>query len=230
MLIFICTMFVFYIPFLAFVYFKNEPLRTYRFIGYSRVWMGTFLWLIGCPLKKRGLENFKKGRAYIVLCNHNSFLDIPVSSPAIPGGNKTIAKSEMAKVPVFSYIYKAGSVLVNRKSESSRKESYTRMKQVLAMGLHMCIYPEGTRNKTREPLKSFHSGAFRLSIETGTPVIPAVIFNTKKALPPTRTMYLLPHKLEIHFLSEMKAEEGETMDGFRNRVHDVMETYFVSNQ
>lgn len=229
LLVFVITMFIFYIPFLAFVYFKAEPQRTHRFISYSRVWMGTFLWLIGCPLKKRGLENFSKGKSYIVLCNHNSFLDIPVSSPAIPGGNKTIAKSEMAKVPVFSYIYKAGSVLVNRKSEASRKESYTKMKAVLSMGLHMCIYPEGTRNKSGEPLKSFHSGAFRLAKETKTPVIPALIFNTKKALPASRTMYLLPHKLEIHFLPEMNAGEEETMDDFRQRVHKTMRDYFVDH-
>jgi hypothetical protein len=50
------------------------------------------------------------------------FMDIPISSPAIPSGNKTIAKIEMAKVPLFGILYKTGSVLVNRKSDQSRKE------------------------------------------------------------------------------------------------------------
>ena len=57
-------------------------------------------------------------------------MDVPVSSPAIPHGNKTIAKAEMAKIPVFSTIYKSGSILVDRKSESSRIESYSKMKEV----------------------------------------------------------------------------------------------------
>lgn len=227
LIVFTSTMFVFYIPFLLFVYWLKEPKRTHRFIAYSRIWMSTFLYLIGCPLKKSGLDNFKKGQAYIVLCNHNSFLDIPVSSPAIPGGNKTIAKDEMDKIPIFNLIYRSGSVLVNRKSDASRKESFVKMKQVLEMGLHMCIYPEGTRNKTREPLKSFHSGAFRLALDTKTPIIPAVIFNTRKALPANKTMYLIPHKLYIDFLPPLFPQEDESMDLLRQRVFEVMKKRYV---
>ena len=55
--------------------------------------------MIGYPLTVREKNNFKKGENYIVLCNHNALMDVPVSSPAIPGGNKTIAKIEMAKFP-----------------------------------------------------------------------------------------------------------------------------------
>ena len=50
------------------------------------------------------------------------------------------------------------------------------MKKVLDMGLHMCIYPEGTRNKTDQPLKTFHDGAFRLAIDTRKAIIPGMIF------------------------------------------------------
>jgi len=189
-----------------------------------------FLNLTGCPLKIRGRENFRKGENYIVLCNHNSFMDVPVSSPAIPHGNKTIAKAEMAKIPVFSTIYKSGSILVDRKSESSRIESYSKMKEVLKMGLHMCIYPEGTRNRTGEPLKTFHNGAFKLSVETGKAIIPSLIFNTAKALPPGKGLYFLPHKLEMHFLPEVKPLENETVEELNKRVFEIMKAYYVQNR
>src|SRR6185436_5631575 len=104
---------------------------------------------------------FKNGENYIVVCNHNSFMDVPLTTPFIPGPNKTIAKIEMAKIPLFGLIYQRGSVLVDRKNEESRKNSYIKMKDVLQMGMHMCIYPEGTRNKTTAPLQPFHNGAFR---------------------------------------------------------------------
>jgi 1-acyl-sn-glycerol-3-phosphate acyltransferase len=45
-------------------------------------------------------------------------------------------------------MYRTGSILVDRKSETSRRDSFAKMKEALDMGLHMCIYPEGTRNKT----------------------------------------------------------------------------------
>lgn len=108
MLLFTLTMLVFLIPVALFCMTIGEPRRTDRFIRYSRIWMGVFLPGIGCPLFVKGKEHFKKGQPYIVICNHNALMDVPISSPAIPGGNKTIAKAEMAKVPVFGIIYKLG--------------------------------------------------------------------------------------------------------------------------
>ena len=228
-LAFVVTMLLFMIPFLLFCYFSPEPLRTARFIAYSRVWMNIYLPLVGCPLKKVGRENFRKGQAYVVTCNHNSFLDVMSVTPAIPGANKTIAKIEISRTPLFGMLYKAGSVLVDRKSEQSRKESYSKMKAVLAMGLHMCIYPEGSRNKTSEPLKAFQSGAFRLSVETGTPILPALIFNTRKALPADKFLYALPHPLSIHFLPEVTPAPGESPSSLQQRVFRIMYDYYKTN-
>ena len=74
----------------------------------------------------------------------------------------------MAKIPLFGLIYKTGSILVDRKNEKSRRDSFIKMKEVLDMGLHMCIYPEGTRNTSSEPIKPFHDGAFRLAVDQRT--------------------------------------------------------------
>ena len=229
-LVFVSTMLIFLIPFLLFCYFRPEPSKTYRFVAYIRIWMTVFLNLIGCPLTIRGRSNFQKGENYIVLCNHNSLMDVPVSSSSIPGGNKTIAKTEMARIPLFGLLYETGSVLVDRKSDASRKESFSKMKAVLRMGLHMCIYPEGTRNKTNEPLKSFHSGAFRLAIDSGKSIIPALIFNSRKVLPADKSFYLLPHPLAIHFLPPVIVEPADTPDSLRQRVAAIMSEYYLKQQ
>lgn len=228
-IVFVTTMLIFLIPFLLFCYPKRDPLKTILFIRWSRIWMAVFLGLIGCPLRIRGREHFAPGENYIVLCNHNSFMDVPVSSPAIPGGNKTIAKIEMSKIPLFGMLYKTGSILVDRKSDTSRRESFSKMKAVLDMGLHMCIYPEGTRNKTSEPLKSFHSGAFRLAIDTGKRIVPSLIFHTKKVLPPDKTFYVLPHVLEMHFLAPVQFLPGDTPESLKDRVFGIMREYYEAN-
>jgi len=149
-------------------------------------------------------------------------MDVPLSSPGIPGANKTIAKVEMSRIPLFGIIYKRGAVLINRKDENSRKESYQKMKDVLNMGIHMCIYPEGTRNKTDQPLKSFHDGAFRLSMETGKKIIPAIIRGTKEMLPTNKTFYFWPGKISMQFLQPIDPNAFKDLDALKEHVHKIM--------
>ena len=231
MLTFIATMLIILLPTWAMGLFP-EPKRTRMFISLSRIWMGVWLPLAGIRLVIKGKEKFAKGENYVVVCNHNSFMDVPVTSPGIPGANKTIAKIEMAKIPLFGIIYRRGSVLVDRKSEESRLKSYAYMKRVLDMGLHMCIYPEGTRNKTNKPLKEFKDGAFRLAIETKKAIVPAVLFNTKKVLPQHKTFYFWPSKIEMHFLDPIPTDEftKEDVKQLREHVHELMWNFIESRK
>ena len=206
-----------------------EPKKTIYVFKIFQIWMTFFFVLIGVRRVYKGRSNFKKREAYVVVCNHNSFMDVPLSSPGIPGPNKTIAKVEMSRIPLFGLIYKSGSVLVDRKSEESRRASYTKMKEVLEMGLHMCIYPEGTRNKTREPLQRFHDGAFRLATETGKPVIPAVIFCTTRVLPTDKKFFFWPHKVEMHFLPPISVA-GKTSQQVKEEVFALMEEHYLQHQ
>jgi 1-acyl-sn-glycerol-3-phosphate acyltransferase len=226
--IFVVTMLLVALP-IWFIGIYPEPRRTEYFRQISKVWMQVFFFLSGCRLKVFGKENFKPGEVYIVTCNHNSLLDIPVSTPFIPGTNKTIAKAEMAKIPLFGLIYKRGSVLVDRSDKKSRQDSFRKMKRVLEMGMHMCIYPEGTRNKTNLPLKEFHDGAFKLARETGISIIPAIILNTKKILPAGKAFYFSPGKIEIHFLPAIVPGDYEDFLLLKKKTHRVMNDWLVAN-
>ncbi|MBO9617569.1 MAG: 1-acyl-sn-glycerol-3-phosphate acyltransferase [Niabella sp.] len=216
--------FILVLPFAFVSYLFKEPASTAYFIKVSKVWMHIWMFIIGCPIKIRGTENFQKGMGYIVTCNHNSLLDIPLSSAFIPGANKTIAKNSFAKIPIFGWYYSKGSVLVDRKSEKSRKQSIDKMKAVLKAGMHMCIYPEGTRNRTSASLKPFYNGAFKLAADTGHPVIPGVIIGTKEAVPLNKPFFFLPRTLELHFLKPMEAE-GKNAATLKEEVFAVMTAY-----
>ncbi len=206
----------------------KEPKKSIKFYHISRLWMRIFLWGTGCPLKVKGKEHFKKGCVYIVTSNHNALLDVPVTSPFIPGCNKTIGKISFMKIPIFNFFYERGGVFIDRKSELSRGKGYEDMKNVLANGMHMCIYPEGTRNKTNEPLQAFKDGAFRLAIETQTAIIPCLLFNTLKAMPKKQTFVYYPTKLEMHFLTPI-SPVGETKESLNTKVFEVMKNYYVAN-
>ncbi len=204
----------------------KEPRRTNIFRIISKIWMRIFFFLTGCGLKIYGIKNFKKGENYIVICNHNSLMDVPLSTPFVPGGNKTIAKTELSKIPVFGLIYKRGSILVDRNDKNSRRNSFNKMKEALNMGMHMCIYPEGTRNKTEKPLKEFHDGAFKLAIECETSILPALIFNTKKVLPSDKTFFFWPSKMELHFLPPVFINKTDDFERVKQNLHTIMSKYY----
>jgi len=100
------------------------------------------------------------------------------------------------------------------------------MKEVLDMGLHMCIYPEGTRNKTDQPLKSFHNGAFKLAVDTGRPIIPALVFNTRKVMPANRVFYLWPHSLQMHFLEPVYISPSDNAETLKEKLFQIMSDYY----
>jgi len=202
-----------------------DPKGQDYFIKIARAWIRIWLYIIGCKLIVKGKEHFRKGETFIITCNHNSFMDPPLSSPFILGPNKTIAKSTFTKVPFFGWYYKRGGVMVNRKSDESRRKSYEDMKRVLKTGMHMCIYPEGTRNRTDNPLKPFYNGAFKLSAETGHAILPAVLFNTKKVLPPGKFLYGWPGKMEIHFLPPV-SPNGLSPEELKEHVFNTMRDYY----
>ena len=225
LIIFASSLLVFSIPIWITAIWK-EPKRTVIFFKVVHVWMKVFFTLSGVRRIIKGKQHFKKGENYVVVFNHNSFMDVPLSVDAVPA-NKTIAKAEMTKIPVFGMIYKRGSVLVDRKSEESRRHSFSKMKSVLQMGLNMCIYPEGTRNKTSEPLQRFHDGAFKLAIESKKLIIPSLIFYTKKVLP-RKPFFFWPHRVEIHFLPPVTVE-NKTSQQLKDEVFLIMKNHLVNS-
>jgi 1-acyl-sn-glycerol-3-phosphate acyltransferase len=215
---------IFYSP----CFFMKEPAAGKYHRKVSRAWMVVYLYLIGCPFKVKGSEYFQPGKNYVVTCNHNSLFDILITTPFMPGANKTIAKSSLATIPIFGWIYAAGSVLVDRKDEKSRRESFRKMKHALDLGFHMVIYPEGTRNRTGQPLKSFYDGAFKLASESGKDIMPAILFNTRKVLPVNKPLYLYPRKLEMHFLPPVQSVDLSPKE-LKEKVFRMMWDYYEAN-
>lgn len=230
LVMFALTMLVIFIP-VWIVSYMPEPRRTKGFLFFGRLWMKVYMPLIGCPVRKKGLEYFAPGQTYVVVCNHNSLIDVPVTSAEIPGINKTLAKASLAKVPLFGVLYRIGGILVDRSSEASRKQSVVEMKNALSLGIHILLYPEGTRNRTDQPLKDFYDGAFALAIDTQTPLMPSLLFHTKKILPVGKKFFAWPHRIDYHFLPPLPTT-GMTRDdipAFKEKVFRLMWDYYQDN-
>lgn len=190
------------------------------------MWMGLFLTLSGCRFKVTGKHYFKGLGPAVVICNHNSLIDVPVSTPFLPRANKTIAKKSFVYVPIFGWVYSFGSVIVDRNSDQSRRASFEEMKRVLGKGLDMLIYPEGTRNKTSAPLKSFYDGAFKLAIDTNKPIIPVVLLNTKNILPVYPVGCFKPGRIQMDILAPIDPN-GHTVQSLKKLAFDTMAAHYL---
>ena len=124
LLLFAGTMLIVFIPIWIFSFWP-DPIKSRGFLAIGRIWMIVYMPLIGCPVRRRGTEYLTPGQTYVIVCNHNSLIDVPVTTAKIPGANKTLAKSSMGKIPLFGVLYRIGGIMVDRSSEASRKQSET---------------------------------------------------------------------------------------------------------
>lgn len=129
-----------------------------------------------------GLENVDKKRTYVIVANHQSLADIAVLYRTRMQF-KWVAKESLFRVPFLGWcMYLARHIKLNRGDFSSIKTVYREAALWLRRGISVLFFPEGTRSETGY-MREFQSGAFKLAIKEGVPVLPISISGTGKAIP-----------------------------------------------
>ncbi len=155
----------------------------------NRVVAGRFLRIVGVLIAKAfppwrlTVEGRWPGRGpYVVVANHQSMLDILLISH-IPKEMKWVAKEELFKIPWIGWMLRmTGDIAVRRGDPESGGEALAKAKAYLARGMSVVLFPEGTRS-TKGTMLPFTSGAFRLAIEAGVPVLPIAVSGTARGMP-----------------------------------------------
>jgi 1-acyl-sn-glycerol-3-phosphate acyltransferase len=134
----------------------------------------------GIKIEMKGQENIPAGRSCIFMSNHVSNLDPPVTLPLLPGRSSVLLKKDLMNIPILGRAMRmAKFVPVERGSRrDAAKESVEAAADALRSGLHILVYPEGTRSLDGR-LSTFKKGPFFLAIETQAPIIPIAISGTQ---------------------------------------------------
>lgn len=142
--------------------------------------------LVGVKIEVRGLENIHPGQTYIFMSNHVSNLDPPILIPSVPGRCSVLVKKELFRTPILGTGMRLAKLVpVDRRDRESAIESIKAAKSVLQQGLHMVIYPEGTRSPDGR-LLPFKKGPFHLAMESGVAIIPVTLLGTYESWPKGR--------------------------------------------
>jgi 1-acyl-sn-glycerol-3-phosphate acyltransferase len=193
----------------------------------SRLWADVWMLMIGIDHQNIFLIPHDNNKQYIFVANHISYLDIPSILKTIRHQHiRALGKFEMKRIPVFGFIYRNGAVMVDRSNADNRTESVRILKSVLQRGISIFIYPEGTFNETNHALKDFYDGAFRIAIETKTPIKPIIFLDTYDRLNYKSIFSLTPGKSRAIFLDEINTEGLVMSDlpAIKNKVYLYMET------
>jgi 1-acyl-sn-glycerol-3-phosphate acyltransferase len=120
-------------------------------------------------------------RPYVVVSNHESFVDILLISH-LPWEMKWLSKRELMRIPVLGWdMWLGGDIPVERGSRKGAIEAMRKAQQVLQKRVSIILFPEGTRSTTSDMLP-FKDGAFRLAVESGLPILPLAVSGTSTAL------------------------------------------------
>ncbi len=109
---------------------------------------------------------------YIFIANHIAYVDAVITILSVKHHFRPIGKAELLKIPIFGFIYKFCVVTVDRSNADDRARSLDDLRKVLAKGISIMVFPEGTFNMADAPLKEMYDGAFKLAVETGKPLQP----------------------------------------------------------
>jgi len=139
--------------------------------------------LVGVKVEIVGLDRFDNQGTYIYMCNHVSNIDPPIVIPAIPKRTSVLVKKEVFRIPVLATAMRLGQLVpVDRTDRDSAINSLRKAQEVLASGVNMTVFPEGTRSKTGE-LLPFKKGPFYMALESGVSIVPMTILGTRKIWP-----------------------------------------------
>ncbi|MBX2925862.1 MAG: 1-acyl-sn-glycerol-3-phosphate acyltransferase [Chitinophagaceae bacterium] len=189
------------------------------------LWADVWFPLAGIVHRNFYEASHDRKRAYIFVTNHISFLDAAIIVKAYRQPVRALGRKETAAIPVFGYIYRKAIVTVDRSSAADRSNSVRILKSILKKGISVLIFPEGTFNETGQPLKSFYDGAFRIAIETQTPIKPVLFLDAFSRMPYTGLFTLTPGKSRAVYLEEIPVE-GLTMNDvelLKQKVYGIME-------
>lgn len=148
------------------------------------------------------------GKATIIMCNHSSLYDIPLSFKAFPKNSiRMLAKKELSKIPIMGGGMTAAEFpFIDRKNKHQAIKDLESVRKLLESGIVMWIAPEGTRSKDGK-LAPFKKGAFITAIEAKATIIPIGIRGAYDILPARTTQFNLNQRAEIHIGKPIDASE-----------------------
>ena len=178
----------------------------------AQIIVRTGYFLARIRVEVRGRELVPANTACIFMANHVSNLDPPALLPNIPGRTSAFLKRSLMGIPVLGLGFKLGEFIpVDRSGDrGSAQESIAEARRVLAKGVHITTFVEGTRSRDGRMLP-FKKGPFYLAKETGAACVPVSIWGTETMMS-KGSVRIRPGTAHITFHAPLYPADFETRE------------------
>lgn len=147
----------------------------------ARGWSWLILVTTGVRVDVEGIDRLARGATYIFVSNHQSIYDIPIVFRHLPWQIRIIAKESLGRVPFLGWhLRRTGHLLVDR-SRPDPIGILARWKGLVAQGLSIIVFPEGTRSADGA-VGRFKAGGFLLAIQAALPVVPVSLSGSRNVM------------------------------------------------
>ncbi|MGH9483277.1 MAG: lysophospholipid acyltransferase family protein [Terriglobales bacterium] len=162
----------------------------------ARAWARRLLRTASVRTTVEGAENLVQGSPSVMVCNHLSYMDVPVLFAALPLQFRILARQGLFRIPFLGgHLRRSQHLAVDQSNPRASMRSLQQAAAAVAAGLPLFVFPEAGRSFSGE-LQEFVPGAFYIAIQAQVPVVPMVLVGTFEILPPT-TAHLRPGSVEL---------------------------------
>jgi 1-acyl-sn-glycerol-3-phosphate acyltransferase len=189
------------------------------------LWADVWLPMVGIIHKDIFITPHNPGHACIFVANHISNMDVPILVKTLRQPIRVLGKMELSRIPIFGFLYRNAVVMVDRSNNENRARSVKTLKSILKKGISIVIFPEGTFNTSGRPLQHFFNGAFRIAIETQTPIKPIVFPDTVNRMHYQSVFSLTPGISRAIFMEEVPVAglSVKDIEWLKNKVYELMD-------
>ena len=190
------------------------------------------LFICGTKVTVIGEENVPKDQAVLYIGNHRSYFDILLTSVRAPRPTGYVAKIEMLRYPLLrNWMRNIRCTFLDRKDVKKGMKTILDNIALLKNGISVCVFPEGTRNRTSASLLEFHDGSLKMAEKSGCPIVPMAINNSgaifEDHLPKIVKSHVVIEYCDPIYMEDLSKEEKRFIG---KQVADIIVTHYEKNK
>ena len=208
------------------LFMRNKEVKYHKYMDYLlKEFDNSLMKLLRIKVVEKGFDKIKNQNVLYV-ANHTSNFDPLIMINAIPYKLSIVSKPENFKIPFIGKMIRAcGYISINRDNPREGAKAIFKARDFLKNNdCNVLIFPEGTRNKTKEILLPMHAGSLKPAFSAKKDVVVCSIKNVSKI-----HFGLKKTKIIVNVIDVLNPEDYDSDVFMRDKVEELIKQDLLNN-